>query len=135
MTGIRGEDLLHDAELVTISVAHADSTARLEFRHADASCYRLNLYGLRAIRCVDMTMQNVVYRLLQSSNGTLAVDEWERWLEWVTSFSDGPSWLTERARQDLLASLTDKSVNLLVIESSLGATVASVCARMELQLS
>ncbi len=121
---------LHDAEMISVSVDRTDATARLNFRREDSTSCEIELRGVKAFRCEDMAMQNVVNRVLQSAEGQISTTEINSWTNWATSLSDASSWLDGKRKQEWLADLSAKKINLIVFEPSAGATVAVVCERL-----
>jgi hypothetical protein len=85
-------------------------------------------HGLKAFRGEDLVTQNVVSRVLQSSLGE--IDAVEYWLTWVTSFSDGSSWLDEQKKREWLGQCAENTLDLVVVEPSWGATFVGLCKRL-----
>jgi hypothetical protein len=120
---------LHDGELVNLSIDRSSSIARLSFRLESGQLHTAELIGLKAFRCADLTVQNVVSRVLRSSDKALTVEGLNYWLDWVTSLSDAPSWLSDVRKQEWLNQLNQGGLDLVVFEPSAGAEVAGVCER------
>lgn len=118
---------LHDAELVVVSIDRVNAVVRLAFRLENASHYTLELQALKAFRCEDLSLQNVVSRVLQSVDEQLSSAELDYWINWVTSLSDASSWLSEQQKRDWLRDIGEKIINLIVFEPSAGATLAVIC--------
>ena len=123
-------NLLHDAELTGISIDRLNSFVIINFRMEDGTESKLELSGLRVIRCEDLTMQNVVSRILQSVEGHFTEKELEHWVLWVTSYSDSKSWLKEGKVSEWLDEIASGKLNLVLIEPSVGATVVALCRQI-----
>jgi hypothetical protein len=118
---------LHDAELIGVEVDRANRHARLDFRLETGEPRSIQLEGLQAFRGEDLTLQNVVSRLLRSSHGDFASDDLEHWLVWATSLSDASSWLNEQGKREWRDACKAGDLELVVIEPSAGAQIAAVC--------
>lgn len=118
---------LHDGELVTMSIDRAQSIARLEFRLEDGTLRIAELRGLKALRGEDMTLQNVVSRVLQSSQKEISADGLEHWIIWATSLSDTGSWLNEKRKREWLGLCASGALEVVVFEPSAGAQLVAVC--------
>jgi hypothetical protein len=125
-------NLLHDAEMEGAFVDRANETARLDFRLENATHCSIELHGLKAFRCEDLTLQNVVGRVLQSREGQLSSADLEYWMNWITSLSDASSWLGERRKEDWLSKAVRGEINLVALEPSAGALLAAACERFAL---
>lgn len=121
---------LHDAEIVAVAVDRLGGIARLDLRQEDGVLRSLELHGLKAFRCEDLTLQNVISRVLRSSMGQLSGDVLERWLGWVTSLSDTDSWLSEERMHEWRAGCEAGGLELVVVEPSAGAQIAALCERV-----
>lgn len=117
---------LHDAELVGIAIDRAHSTARLSFGLRDTVTV-VELNGVKALRSEDLTLQNVVSRVLRSSKKQFSDDEIVYWITWSTSLSDATSWLGEKRKQDWIDGCESGVIELVVFEPSAGAQIAAVC--------
>lgn len=118
---------LHDAELITVAVDRTNSIARLSFRQEDGALDTVELLGVKAFRCEDLTLQNVVSRVLLSSQKNISPDGIVHWITWATSLSDAASWLNEQRKQDWLNDCAGGTLELVVFEPSAGAQIAAVC--------
>jgi hypothetical protein len=123
---------LHDAEVIAIAVDRLSDIARLSLRQEDGVLRSVDFYGLKAFRSEDVTLQNVVNRVLRSSSGQFSEDVLERWLEWVTSLSDAASWLSEERKREWCAACEAGRLQLVVFEPSAGAQIAVLCERLVL---
>lgn len=123
---------LHDAELIAVAVDRLRAHARLSFRLESGALHLVELHGLKAFRGADLTLQNVVSRILRSSTGQLEAEALEYWLLWVTSLSDVESWLSHERMRDWRAACEAGTWELVVIEPSAGAEIAAVCERLVL---
>lgn len=121
---------LHDAEIIAVSVNRISAIARLDFRLEDATFCTVELHGLKAFRCEDLALQNVVSRVLQSIEEQISSTDLDCWTNWVTSLSDASSWLNEQRKQEWLSDLAIGKINLVVFEPSAGATLAMICERL-----
>jgi hypothetical protein len=121
---------LHDAELIAVAVDRLSRIARLSFRQEDGVSRSIELHGLQAFRAEDLTLQNVVSRVLRSSQDQFSREAIEHSLRWVTSLSDSASWLSDERRHQWLASCENRQLELFVLEPSAGAQVAALCERL-----
>jgi hypothetical protein len=121
---------LHDAEIIAISLNRDIAIARLDFRMEDRTSCGIEFVGIRAFRSEDLILQNVVSRVLQSTEGQISPTDLARWINWATSLSDASSWLNEQKKQDWLRELTAGQLNLVIFEPSAGATVVVICERL-----
>lgn len=118
---------LHDAEIISIAIDHSNKLAKLGLRKQDGTLHFIELYGVKAFRSEDLTLQNVVNRILQSSKDKFSPEELERWLQWVTSLSDAGSWLSEERRLDWRTACEAGRLDLVIVEPSAGVQVAALC--------
>jgi hypothetical protein len=125
--------MLHDSELVALSVNRAIKFARLEFRLESGEGIFAEMYGLRAFRSEDFVLQNVVSRILYSSRGDLEPKRLMYWLDWATRLSDAGSWLPDKKREDWLCACMSGDLELIVIEPSVGAQVVAICDEVALR--
>jgi hypothetical protein len=118
---------LHDAELIEVNVDGSAKRVRLRFQTGSEGEAHMELQGVLAFRCEDLTLQNVVSRVLQSSKGHFTPESLQRWVQWVTSLSDCDSWLREDRKQAWNDAFQERQFDLVVIEPSAGAQLAVVC--------
>lgn len=123
-------DVLHDAELITVSVNRLSATVHLDFCLEDGTFRAIKLQGLKAFRCEDLVLQNVINSVLQSIKGQIPFTNYERWINWVTSLADSSAWLNEQRKQEWLNDLSGGKINLIVFEPSAGATLAVICEQL-----
>lgn len=123
---------LHDAEIIAVAVDPLNGRARLDFRLENGLLRSAEFQGLKAFRSEDLTLQNVVSRVLRSSKGQISRQGMEHWLQWVTSLSDADSWLGDERKREWLTACEDGTLELLVIEPSAGAQIAALCERLVL---
>ena len=118
---------LHDAEIIAIAVDRLSGIARLSLRQEDGVLHSIDFYGVKAFRSEDITLQNVVSRVLRSSSGQFSEEVLERWLLWVTSLSDAKSWLSDDQKREWCAACEAGRLELVVLEPSAGAQIAILC--------
>lgn len=104
----------------------------LNFRLESGALVSAQMEGVIAFRSEDLVLQNVVNRILQSSEKVLSRDELSEWLTWVTSMSDAKSWLTDLRKDELIEGCEVGSLDLVVLEPSAGAQMAALCRKFEL---
>ena len=124
--------LYHDAEIIDVSIDGLNSFGRIKVKAVNGIVSNIELDGLIAFRCEDLTMQNVVSRVLQSIEGTFSTEELQYWVTWVTSLSDCGSRLKEQKKSEWLDSLINKKTNLIMFEPSAGATIAAICRGVQI---
>lgn len=124
---------IHDAELIGVELDRANERARLTLQLESGQTRLVDLSGLRAFRSEDVTLQNVVSRLLRSSRGEISPDHLDRWLSWATSLSDTGSWLSDQRRSEWLAACASGDLELVVLEPSAGAQIVAVCEKVSLR--
>ena len=123
---------LHDAEVIAITVDRLNGIARLSLRQEDGVLRSIDFYELKAFRSENVTLQNVVSRVLRSSNGQFSEEVLQRWLVWATSLSDAESWLSEERKREWCAACEAGRLELVVVEPSAGAQIAVLCERLVL---
>ncbi|MET3109540.1 hypothetical protein AAKU58_004397 [Oxalobacteraceae bacterium GrIS 1.18] len=122
----------HDAEITDVSIDRLNSCGRIKVKAENGTASQIDLGGLIAFRCEDLSMQNVVSRVLQSLDGQFSTEALEYWVTWVTGLSDCGSWLNEQKKSEWLDSLINKKINLIVFEPSAGATIAAICRGVQI---
>lgn len=127
------EDGFHDAELIGVEIDRVGEFARLTLRLASGERWQVELQGLKAFRGEDLTLQNVVSRVLRSSRGDVAGDEVNRWLNWATSLSDSSPWLSDQRREGWRSACISGALELVVFEPSAGAQVVAICERLDMR--
>lgn len=126
-------EALHDAELTGVLFDPAREGVRLTFLLESGESRQLTLFGLKAFRCEDMTLQNVVSRLLRSSRGEVPSARLDFWVSWATSLSDSRSWLDEERKIEWLTACASGRLEMMVLEPSAGAQVVALCERIQLE--
>jgi hypothetical protein len=120
---------LHDAELTNLSIDKTNSIVRMNFALENGDVWIAELSGVKAFRSMDLTLQNVVSRLLRSSRNEISSVNINYWLDWVTSLSDASSWLSDSRKQEWLNDLKSGHIELIVLEPSTGSEVAAICEK------
>ncbi|WP_157212748.1 hypothetical protein [Herbaspirillum sp. CF444] len=121
---------LHDAEVVSVSVKRLEKEALIYLRAEDDAVYLLRLTALKAFRCEDFVMQNVINRVRQSIFGDISLNDFDYWISWVTSVSDDKPWANSKTRSSWISDLSKKKINLLVLEPSVGASIVAICEKV-----
>lgn len=119
----------HDAEIVSIDMDRQRSVCRLGLSHEGEKRSSFELFEVVAFRVEDLSLQNVVSRILRATAKDFSEDDLNHWLEWATSLSDAPSWLKPERKREWVEALNDGRLELIVIEPSAGAQIAAVCGR------
>lgn len=122
---------LHDAELVALTIDRANANVALHLKLEDGTSRQVNMQGLKAFRGADLTLQNIVSRVLRASQGEIAREDQHRWLTWVTSLSDTSSRLSNQRRSEWIAAISTGTLELVVFEPSAGVEIAAVCDRFD----
>jgi hypothetical protein len=122
---------LHDAELLHIGINRVPATVTITFSEVSGGTRALQLNGVVAFRCEDMTIQNVVSRVLQSSLEHFTEADADHWISWVTSLSDAGPWLLDSRRRQWMDDLRSRRLELLVVEPSAGAQIAAICSSID----
>ncbi len=123
---------LHDSEIVTISVDRKAENGKINFVLENGHFKSISFTGLKAFRCEDFTLQNVVNRVLRSSRNKITREDLDYWLQWVTSLSDSSSWLSETHKKEWILNCEVGDWELVIIEPSAGAQIAVLCERLEI---
>lgn len=118
---------LHDAELSNLAIDKLNATIEISFIMGNNKNCKVVLRGVKSFRSHDIVIQNVLSRLLISSDDEFSESETSKWIEWSTSLSDAGTWLTEKQLAEWSQSCNDRTLNLVVFEPSAGAEIASVC--------
>jgi hypothetical protein len=124
---------LHDAEVIAVAIDRLVGIARLDLRREDGVLRSVEMQGVKAFRSEDLTLQNVVSRLLRSSAGQLSSDEIAHWLQWITCLSDSDSWLSADRMHEWQTACEAGYLELVVLEPSAGAQIAALCERLQLK--
>lgn len=120
---------LHDAELVALAIDRANASVALHFKLEDGKLRQASMQGIKAFRGADLTLQNIVSRVLRASQGEIAREDQDRWLTWVTSLSDTSSRLSNQCRSEWIAAFSTGTLELVVFEPSAGTEIVAVCDR------
>jgi hypothetical protein len=123
---------LHDAELVELVIDHANARVTLHFKLENGTLRQASIQGLRAFRGADLTLQNIVSRVLRASQGEIAREDQDRWLTWVTSLSDMSSRLSNQCRSEWIDAFAAGTLEMVVCEPSAGAEIVAVCDRFDI---
>jgi hypothetical protein len=122
---------LHDAELIEVSIDRINERVHLNFRLESGELRCAEIEGVKAFRSEDLTLQNIVSRVLRASRGEIAREDLDRWLTWVTSLSDASSRLSNQCRSEWTDACEAGTLELVVFEPSAGAQIVIVCQRLE----
>ena len=80
----------HDAEILVVAIDRESARAQLKCRLEDGQIRSVRFEGLKAFRSEDLTLQNVVSRVLRSSRAQISRDGVEYWLSsWVKTGKNG----------------------------------------------
>ena len=71
---------LHDAEVIAVAVDRLSGVARLDVRQEGGVLRSVELHGVKAFRSEDLTLQNVVSRILRSLSSDTQIYEIRRHL-------------------------------------------------------
>lgn len=124
--------MFHDAELKEVHLDSKNCTVCLNFLSSDNRRFDVQIDGVRSFRCGDLSMQNVVSRVLRASLVDFSADDLEYWVEWSTSLSDTDSWLKSDHKKVWLEQLQNRELEMVVFEPSAGAEIALVCTSFRL---
>ncbi|WP_147952469.1 hypothetical protein [Massilia sp. YMA4] len=122
---------LHDAELVGLAIDRAGACVTLHFKLENGMLRQASIQGLRAFRGADLTVQNIVSRVLRASQDEISREDQNRWLTWVTSLSDTSSRLSNQCRSEWIDAFAAGTLEMVVFEPSAGAEIAAVCDRFD----
>lgn len=123
---------LHDSEIVKISVDRRTQNGKIDFLLENGQLGSISFIGLKAFRCEDFTLQNVINRVLRSSRNEITRENVDYWFQWVTSLSDSSSWLSENRKKEWISSCDLGKLDLIIIEPSAGAQIVVLCERSEI---
>jgi len=123
---------LHDAELYSIDINRKNSILKLKFELNHDKHIIISLKGVLTFRCEDLTCQNVVSRLMQSSMYNFNSEDLVYWIKWASSLSDAEMWTSQEIRNKWLADIKNEILELIVLEPSAGAQFAAICKKSEI---
>jgi hypothetical protein len=113
----------HDAELRAVEIGNSRETLALKFLGANGETMYLRFEDC-SFRAIDIIPQNVVSRLLLSSEHRFSAAELLHWMTWITGLSDASSFCTPEQISKLCEEVSSGSRTLCVIEPSWGAEFA-----------
>ncbi|WP_109483568.1 hypothetical protein [Paraburkholderia sp. C35] len=119
----------HDAEVVGLSYARADRVARIDFALVDGEAGLL-FSGVLALRVSDFGLQNVVSRVLLSTDHHFSIDATRDHVRWACSQHDYQASLTDQKIAAIEEALSQRELLLFVIEPSAGAEIVILCETM-----
>lgn len=117
---------LHDSEFLSIQFDRESRSLSLRLIDAAGVGKLFRIDGVFHFRATDVTIQNVVSRMLISSEGDIYPSEVSSWIYWVTSFCDAPSFLSAHQVEGLKQKILTQEYCLLIIEPSAGAQLAAI---------
>lgn len=121
---------LHDAELLSVSIDARERTMRLGLRPEDGKQYCLAMHEVTEFRCEGLSAQNIVYEIRQSCSGEIPDEEIFLWRDRLLSFTDSFNETAEEKEKLWLSRLKHREINLIVVDSSTGVTLAAVCKKL-----
>jgi hypothetical protein len=117
---------LHDAELSALSIDRHKQIVTLEFRRLGDVVHRLTFHGVVGFRVVDLVQQNVVSRILLSSNGALTDHQLYAWIKWANTLAESESFIQQVEADDLVGKIKAGTLSLLVLDPSWGAELVVI---------
>lgn len=123
---------LHDAEIIGISLDRLQHIVRIDMQQEDGVLRTAELRGVLAFRSEDLKMQNVISRVLLSSEGKLSDESLDHWLGWATSLSDTTSYLSVEQHNEWRKLCISGDLEMVVVIPSAGAQLAALCKRIVL---
>jgi len=121
---------LHDAELLLVSIDARKRTMRLECQLEDGKQCCVMMDELTEFRCEGLSRQNIVYEIRQSRRGEISDEEIALWMKRILSFADSFNETAEEKEKFWLGRLKKNEINLVVVDSSTGVTLAAVCEKL-----
>jgi hypothetical protein len=116
----------HDAELIAIELDRQAKLMALRFILPNRHIKIIRLEGVSHLRANDIVSQNVVSRVLVSSNNKFSADEISHWTKWVTTLTDTSSFATEDQLAMIQEQISQSQYFLLVLEPSWGAEIVVI---------
>ena len=123
----------HDGKITSISVNDKDFSIKIVT--ANDKLVTIDFLNTIALRVSDFSIQNIISRVMFSSNNDFSEQGLISCLSWVTSYSDSKSWLKQEKLLDVMKSLQSGTSELIVFEPSAGAEIACVCKKTIMQIS
>ncbi len=112
---------LHDAELVSLAVSRGERTVQLGFRLVNGEDRELLFRGVHSLRATDFVEQNVVSRVLLSSNHLFSAEDLTNRVQWANRLSDTRPFMSDEPLQRCVDRLQRGELTLFVLEPSWGA--------------
>ncbi len=122
---------MHDAELVSVEVVREEKKLILGFQKAKAQVEYLFCNDVVAFRVNNFIFQNVVSRLIVSSDYSLNDEETLTWVKWIHSFNDTKTTIRPDAIDSYVKRIRDKELILFFIDPSWGGEVAAICKSLQ----
>jgi hypothetical protein len=117
----------HDAVIYGVAADEVSGELLLSVKLENGTRKALALDGCEMFRVVDFTPQNVVSRLMVFRGSSIDESFLSEKLEWITSFCDASSYLSEDRRQDIIRRIKVGQLSLVVVEPSVGAEISALC--------
>ena len=124
---------LHDATLKKIDINAIDKNIALYFHFESKDDCSLRCQQVKAFRCEDLNLQNVVSKIRFSSKDYFTDDELEYRIKWATSTSDTKSWLSEDVKEKWIEKIKTGDLALIYVEPSAGAQIVIICAQFSVK--
>lgn len=117
-------DGFHDAEMIALEVDRHARSVTLRFVLPDKGVRIVELGSVSHFRANDVIGQNVVSRMLVSSNGDFSPGDLLRWIRWVTSLDGTGPFATDEQIEAIRRQVEEGQLLLVVLEPSWGAELA-----------
>jgi hypothetical protein len=117
----------HDAVIYGVAADEVSGELVLSVKLENGTRKALALDGCEMFRVVDFTPQNVVSRLMVFRGSSVDENLLAEKLEWITSFCDASSYLSEERRQEIIRRIKAGELSLVVVEPSVGAEIIALC--------
>ncbi len=117
----------HDAELVSVEIKRLEKKILLGFIRVNGIAAHLSFSDVVSFRINDLNFQNVVSRLIVSTEIPLDDKEIIQWVKWIHSSNETQPVITSDAIGKYLKQIKNNELILFVMEPSWGAEGAVIC--------
>ena len=121
------EKNFHDAEFIGVYFARETRTLTLSFQLASGDLAVPRCEGVTHFRLGEMGLQNVLSRLLISSEREFPPDDIRKNINWACIRDGYEHAMTDARAADFLNGIQHRKFGIVVLEPSIGAELVVVC--------
>ncbi|MGX6998970.1 hypothetical protein [Caballeronia sp. KNU42] len=124
---MKQEKNFHDAEFIGLNFARDTQTLMLSFQLVSGDLAVVRCEGVTHFRLGEMGLQNVLSRLLISSEREFQPDDIRKNINWACSRDGYEHAMTDARAAYFLSGIQHRQFAILVLEPSIGAELVVVC--------